>query len=87
MAVLGYAPWITLVQQAGITSTVSGPAAFKTYLRARESLHPAHADVHLKINSSLGISVIKLSRKACLPSVIRLIFPGNRAIRIFSDAP
>ena len=49
-------PWITLVQQAGTTSTVSGPAALSTYRRASESLHPAQAEVHFRIYSSLGIS-------------------------------
>jgi hypothetical protein len=49
---------MTLVQQAGTTRTVSGPAALSTYLSASESLHPAHADVHFSTYSSLGISVM-----------------------------
>jgi hypothetical protein len=59
-------PWITLVQQAGTTMTVSGPAAFSTYRSASESLHPAHADVHFSTYSSLGISamVIRLQRSS-----------------------
>jgi dipeptide/tripeptide permease len=49
---------MTLVQHAGMTSTVSGPAALSTYLSASESLHPAQADVHFSMYSSLGISAI-----------------------------
>src|SRR4030042_56721 len=51
-------PWMTLVQHAGTTRTVSGPAALSTYRRASESLQPAHADVHFSTYSSLGISAI-----------------------------
>jgi len=51
-------PWMTLVQQAGTTSTVSGPAAFVTYRRLSEELHPAHADVHFFMYSSFGISAM-----------------------------
>lgn len=51
-------PWMTLVQHAGTTRTVSGPAALSTYRSARESLQPAHADVHFSTYSSWGISAI-----------------------------
>lgn len=49
---------MTLVQHAGTTRTVSGPAALSTYRSASESLQPAHADVHFSTYSSLGISAI-----------------------------
>src|SRR5512136_1621004 len=49
---------MTLVQHAGTTSTVSGPAALSTYRSASESLHPAHAEVHFNMYSSLGISAM-----------------------------
>ena len=49
---------MTLVQHAGTTRTVSGPAALSTYRSASESLHPAHAEVHFSTYSSLGISAM-----------------------------
>ena len=49
---------MTLVQHAGTTSTVSGPAALSTYRSASESLHPAQAEVHFSTYSSLGISAM-----------------------------
>jgi hypothetical protein len=49
---------MTLVQQAGTMSTVSGPAAFVTYRRLSDELHPAQADVHFFMYSSFGISAM-----------------------------
>jgi len=51
-------PWITLVQHAGTTRTVSGPAAFSTYRSESEAEQPAQADVHFRMNSSLGRTAI-----------------------------
>jgi len=57
-AVWGYIPWITLEQLAGMTRTVSGPAALSTYRKESDELQPAHADEPFSTNSSLGISVM-----------------------------
>ena len=46
--------------------------ALSTYRRMSDVLQPAHAEVHFKIYSSFGISVIRSNSTVSRPSVIRV---------------
>jgi hypothetical protein len=61
--VFGQTPCRTLVQQAGTTRTVSGPAALSTCLRMRDELHPAQADVHFIIYSLAKVPDMTICRR------------------------
>jgi len=79
--VFGQTPCRTLVQQAGTTRTVSGPAALSTCLRMRDELHPAQAEVHLQIYSFADVPDMTIcTRLSVMINNDSLIAPDARLL-------